>query len=177
MPSIETGFRFKYSVEKTDDKGLGVFAREAIRKGSVVWRHVPGIFAVYDERTFTKKIEKMPPADAVYELTHVFGLEDFPGCLIRALDDGVLINHSSKPTLVTNNADPASTQLNVNSHRYLHKVTEALLDDRYSLVATRDIESGEELTNDYSVEDDCPPYYDVLCERYGVSEDFLDNGC
>ena len=175
MPDRETGFCFQYSVEKTEDKGLGVFARETIKKGSIVWRHVSGLYVVYDEHSFRAKIEKMSPADVVYELTHVFGLEDFPGCLILALDDGVLINHSSDPNLVTNNAAPASTSLDVHSRRYLHKVTEALLDDRYSLVATRGIESGEEFTNDYSVEDDCPPYYDVLYKQYGVCEDFLDD--
>jgi len=173
MPDRKTGFRFLYSVEKTKDKGLAVFAREPIKKGSIVWRHVPGLFVVYDEHSFRAKVESMPPADVVYELTHVFGLEDFPGCLILALDNGVLINHSSDPTLVTNNAAPAGTSFDVDSRRYLHKVTEALLDDRYSLVATRDIESGEEFTNDYSSEDDCPPYYDVLCEQYGVREGFL----
>jgi len=175
MPDRENGFRFLYSVEKTEDKGLGIFARESIKKGSVVWRHVPGLFVVYDEHSFRVKIEKMPPTDVVYELTHVFGLEDFPGCLIRVFDDGVLINHSRNPTLVTNNAAPVSTSIDVNSRRYLHKVTEALLDERYSLVATRDIESGEEFTNDYSAEDDCPPYYDILYEQYEVYEDFLND--
>ena len=67
-----------------------------------------------------------------------------------------------------------ASPIDVNSRRYLHKVTEALLNDRYSLVATRDIESGEEFTNEHSAEDDCPPYYDVLYEQYGVREDFLD---
>jgi hypothetical protein len=175
MPDRETGFRFLYSIEKTEDKGLGVFARETIKKGSVVWRHVPGIFVVYDEHSFRAKIEKMPPADVVYELTHVHAFEDFPGCLIRALDDGILINHSNEPNLVTNNSAPARTSFDVNSRRYLRKVTEALLDDRYSLVATRDIERGEEFTNDYTADDDCPPYYDVLCEQYGVREDFLND--
>jgi len=175
MPDRETGFCFQYSVEKTEDMGMGVVAREPIKKGSVVWRHVPGVFVVYDEHSFRAKIEKMPPTDVVYELTHVFGLEDFPGCLILAFDDGALINHSTDPTLVTNNAAPSSTSFNVNSRQYLNKVAGALLDDRYSLVATRDIEIGEEFTNDYSTEDDCPPYYDVLCEQYGVCEDFLDD--
>ena len=173
MPDSKTGFCFQYGVEKTEDKGLGVFARESIKKGSVVWRHVPGVFVVYDEHSFKVMIAKMSHEEVVYELTHVFGLEDFPGCLIRVHDDGVLINHSSDPTLVTNNAAPASPSFDVNSRRYLHKVTEALHDDRYSLVATRDIESGEEFTNDYSVEDACPPYYDNLYEQYGVCEDFL----
>ena len=175
MSRLSTGFRFLYSVEKTEGKGLGVFACETIKKGSVVWRHVPGMFVVYDERSFRAKIEKMPPADVVYELTHVHAFEDFPGCLIRALDDGILINHSSDPNLFTNNSAPARTSFDVNSRQYLHKVTEALVDDRYSLVATRDIERGEEFANDYSADDDCPPYYDVLYEQYGVCDDFLDD--
>ncbi len=175
MPDRETGFRFLYSIEKTEDKGLGVFAGETIRKGSVVWRHVPGIFVVYDEHSFRAKIEKMPPADVIYELTHVHAFEDFPGCLIRALDDGILINHSNEPNLVTNNSVPARTSFDVNCRWYLRKVNAALLDDRFSLVATRDIERGEEFTNDYTADDDCPPYYDVLCEQYGVREDFLND--
>lgn len=173
MSDKETGFLFLYSVEKTEDKGLGVFAREAIKKRSVVWRHVPGAFVVYDEQSFRSKIQKMSPADAVYELTHVHAFEDFPGCLIRALDDGILINHSSDPNLATNNTAQARTLFDVSSRRYLYKVTEALHDDRYSLVATRDIESGEELVNDYAGDDECPPYHDALYEQYGVCEDFL----
>ncbi|MGB5326469.1 MAG: hypothetical protein WBN40_13760 [Pseudomonadales bacterium] len=52
MSDRETGFRFLYSVEKTGDKGLGVFAREPIKKGSIVWRHFPDTFVVYDEHSF-----------------------------------------------------------------------------------------------------------------------------
>lgn len=175
MTDRDTGFCFPHSVEKTKDKGLGVFAPKTIKKGSIVWRHIPGIFVVYDEHSFRTMIAKMSPAEVVYELTHVHGLEDFPGCLIRALDDGILINHSSDPNLVTNNAGLARTSLDVNAPQYLREVAEALVDDRYSLMATRDIGIGEELTNDYSAEDACPPCYDVLCEQYGVREDFLDD--
>lgn len=174
MAGRATGFRVRYGVERTDDRGLGVFAREPIAKGSVVWRHVPGAFVVHDERSFRATIATMSPADVVYELTHVHGMEDFPGCLIRALDDGILVNHSRDPTLVTNNAAPAGKSLDVDSPGYLQAVAEALADDRYSLVATRDIGVGEELTNDYSVEDACPPYHDALYEQYGVREDFLE---
>jgi hypothetical protein len=169
-----TGFCFRYGVETTQDRGLAVFAREPIRKGSIVWRHLPGIFTVYDERSFRTKIADLPPADVVWQLTHVFGLEDCPGCLILAHDDGALINHSYAPTLITNNAGPASTTLDAGSPGYLRKVAEALLDDRYSLMATRDIASGEEFTNDYTTEDACPPFHDALCERYGVREDYLE---
>lgn len=176
MSDRATGFRFRYSVEKTADKGLGVFAREPIKKGSVVWRHVPGVFVVYDEQSFGAKIDGMAPADVIYELTHVHAFEEFPGCLIRALDDGILINHSSDPNLATNKSGPARTSLDIRSPDYLQQVAETLLDDRYSLVATRDIKPGEELANDYAADDDAPPYYDVLYEQYGIRDDYLDDG-
>lgn len=176
MPDREIGFRFLYSVEKTEDRGLGVFAREAIKKGSIVWRYIPGLYVVYDEASFRAMIENMPPADVVDELTHVYGLaDDFPGCLIRVFDDGVLMNHSDSANLVTNNTAPAKLLLDIHSHQYLDKVAEALLDDRYALVATRDIETGEEFTNDYLAEAAEPPYYNDLYEQYGVREDFLDD--
>ena len=175
MPSRESGFRFRYSVDKTKNKGLGVFAREAIGKGSIVWHYIPGLYVVYDEASFRAKIESMSATEIVYELTHVHGVADFPGCLIRVLDDGVLINHSGRPTLVTNNAAPADTSLDTQSPRYLDDVAEALLDYRYALVATRDIEAGEEFTNDYFAEAAEPPYYDELYEKYGVREDLVDD--
>ncbi|MEM7123234.1 MAG: SET domain-containing protein-lysine N-methyltransferase [Pseudomonadota bacterium] len=176
MPDTETGFRFSYSVQKTEDKGLGVFAGEPIKKGSVVWRHSPGVFVVYDEPSFLAKVEGMASADVIYELTHVHAFEEFPGCLIRALDDGILINHSSQPNLATNKSGPARVSLDVRSPRYLDEVAAALHDDRYSLVATRDIETGEELANDYAADDDGPAFYDVLYEQYDIRDDYLDDG-
>lgn len=171
----KNGFCVSYVVKKTADKGLGVFAGELIRHGSIVWRHVPGQFNVYDEHTFKAALEKMVHAEVVYELTHVFGLRELPGCLIRVYDDGVLINHSSNANLTTNNAAAIGTLLDVTSIDYIRNVSQALLDIRYALVANRDIESGEELTSDYAAEVFDPPFFDLLCEQYGVSEDYLDD--
>ncbi len=170
----KNGFCFPYVVKKTTDKGLGVFAGETIKQGSIVWRHVPGQYIVYDEQTFKAAIEKMVHAEVVYELTHVFGLKELPGCLIRIYDDGVLINHSSNANLATNNTAAIETSLDVTSIHYIRNVTKALLDVRYALVATRDIEIGEEFTNDYAAEVVDPPFYDILYEHYGVSEGYLD---
>jgi len=175
MPDKQSGFCYLYSVKKKDDKGLGVFAREAIKKGSVVWRHIPGLYVVYDEHSFKAIIEKMSYAEVVYQLTHCFGLADFPGCMIQVLDDGVLINHSSNANLVANNSAPANASLNANSRDYLDTVTKALLDDRYALIATRDIEIGEEYTNNYNADCAEPSYFDILYEQYGVCEDYLDD--
>lgn len=176
MTDNNSGFCFPYAVRKTTEKGLGVFAAETIRRGSIVWRHVPGQYIVHDEQTFKAAIEQMLHADIVYELTHVFGLRDFPGCLVRVFDDGVLINHSDDANLATNNAAAIGTSLDVTSINYIRNVTEALLDVRYALVATRDIEIGEEFTNDYVTDTSDPPFYDILCEHHGVSEDYL-GGC
>ena len=173
MPDKPTGFCVQYSVEKTTDKGLGIFAGESVAKGSIVWRHVPGAYRVHNEQSFRALIRNMQPNEVIYELTHVHAFEEFSGCLIRALDDGILINHSSHPNLATNKSSIAKVSLDATSPRYLRQVTEALLDDRYSLVATRDIAAGEELANDYNADDECPPYYDVLCEQYEIREDFL----
>ncbi len=170
----KNGFCFPYVVKKTTDKGLGVFAGETIKQGSIVWRHVSGQYIVYDEQTFKAAIEKMAHAEVVYELTHVFGLKELPGCLIRIYDDGVLINHSSNANLATNNTAAIGTSLDMTSIHYIQNVTKALLDVRYALVATRDIEIGEEFTNDYAAEVVDPPFYDILCEHYGVSEGYLD---
>ena len=165
----KNGFCFPYAVKKTTDKGLGVFAVETIKQGSIVWRHVPGQYIVYEEQTFKAAIAKMVHAHVVYELTHVFGLEDMPGCLIRIFDDGVLINHSSDANLATNNAAAIETSLDVTSIHYIQNVTKALLDDRYALIATRDIEIGEEFSNDYVADTVDPPFYHILCKHYGVS--------
>jgi SET domain len=169
------GFCFPYVVKETTDKGLGVFADKKIKQGSIVWRHVPGQYTVYNEQAFKAVIEKMSHAEVVYELTHIFGLKELPGCLIRIHDDGVLINHSSNANLVTNRTAAVKTSLDVTSVHYLQNVTKALLGARYALVATRDIEIGEEFTNDYAAETFDPPFYDVLCEQYGVSESYVDD--
>jgi SET domain-containing protein len=86
----------------------------------------------------------------------------------------VLINHSSNANLATNNTAAIGTSIDVTSIHYIQNVTKALLDVRYALVATRDIEIGEEFTNDYAAEVVDPPFYHILCEHYGVSENYLD---
>lgn len=174
MTGEKSGFCFAYMVKQTTDKGLGVFAGETIKQGAIVWRHVPGQYTVYDEQTFSAAIKKLAHADVVYELTHVFGLEEIPGCLIRIFDEAVLINHSNNANLATNNTAAIKTRLDVTSADYLQDVTKALLDNRYALVATRDIQIGDEFSNNYVAEVVDPPFYHELCEHYGVREEYLD---
>jgi hypothetical protein len=169
-----SGFCFQCEVKETAGKGLGVFACEAIKQGSIVWRHVPGQYTVYDETMFIAAIENMTHDEVVYELTHVFGLGEMPDCLIRIHDEGVLINFSSSANLATNNAKPLEKPFDATSDHYIQDITRALLTDRYALVATQDIEKGEEFTNDYAAEIEDPAFYKILYEQYGVEESYLD---
>ena len=165
-----TGLCVPYTVRVTPDKGRGVFADAAIRKGAIVWRHVPGQYAVYDERSLKELLAKMSYSDAVYELTHIFGIPEFPGYMIRVLDDGVLINHSRQPTTVMNNGSGAYEVPCINSPQ---DVEDALLNDRFALISTQDLEVGDELTHNYNTGIEDPLYYDALCEQYEVSWSWL----
>ena len=105
-----------------------------------------------------------------YVLTHIHCMPEFPEYMIRAFDDGELINHSDQPTLLTHTRpgyDEVSTATSTDD------VSTALLGNHFTLVAARDIEVGEELTLDYNADPEDPKYYDTLCEQYGVTWEWL----
>ena len=55
----------------------------------------------------------------------------------------------------------------------MRDVQDALLDERFSLVANQDLTAGEELTMDYNIGIEDPPYFDLLYEQYNISEPWL----
>ena len=168
------GFFVSYTVRETPDTGRGVFAAAPIAGGTVLWRHGLGHYAAYAERSFMEYIAKMSPSEVAYELEHVFGLPEFPDYLIRVFDDGVLMNHSSEPTVLMNSASGAREIPYNSSPESAREVEESLLSDRFALVAARDVAMGEELTHDYNVGVEDPSYYDALCEQYNVSWSWLE---
>ncbi|MEM6577711.1 MAG: SET domain-containing protein [Pseudomonadota bacterium] len=175
MADQQDGFLFAYSVRETPDKGLGVFAEERIPKGSLVWRHVTGQYAVYDERAFRARIAEMTHDEAVYELTHMFGLADFPNCVIRVFDAGVLFNHSTDHNLETSYSVELARPLDPASSTYIAEVSEALLSDRYAMIATRDIEVGDEFTNNYLRELDEPDFFEDVYDQYEIDDSYMDD--
>ncbi|MEL7013982.1 MAG: SET domain-containing protein [Pseudomonadota bacterium] len=168
------GFCIDVEVRKTPDKGLGVFAREPVEQGGRVWRFVTGHFDVYDEAGFLRLIDGMAHDDAVYELTHMFAFEDFPTCIIRVRDDGALINHASKANLATNFARPLEAVRDADIPHTPERVTLALQQERFALVATRDIAAGEELTNNYNEDIFDPDFFIRVYDTYNINEDYLD---
>ncbi len=169
-----TGFCVPYTVRETPDKGLGVFAGEPIRKGTIIYRNVRGQYAVYDERSLKEFLSKLPHSEVVYELTHMFGLPEFPGFIIRIFDDGVLINHSRQPTTAMNNRSGDNEIPYNTSPQGVQDVEDAFLSDRFALIAVQDLKAGGELTMDYNNFLEDPLYYDTLCEQYGVLESYLE---
>ena len=166
MQNNNTGLTIPYTIRDTPDKGRGVFADTQILKGTTVWRHVSGQYTVYNEENLKQRLTKSTQSEAVYELTHIFGLREFPGYLIRIFDDGVLINHSDDPNLVMNSNSGDFQCPDINSSQ---DVIDALLDERFSVIALRDVAVGEELTMNYNSDVEDPEYFDTLCEKYGVS--------
>jgi hypothetical protein len=168
-----TGICVSYTVRVTPDKGRGVFADEPIRKGTILWRHVYGQYAVFDERSLKELLAKLSHSEVVYELEHMVGIPEFPGYIIRVFDDGALINHSIQPTIAMNN-DSRDNEIPYNtSPQDVKDVEDALLNDRFALIATQDLKVGDELTHDYNIGIEDPSYYDALCEQYNVSWTWL----
>ena len=168
-----SGFCVPYTVRDTREKGRGLFTEMPIPQGTILWRHVRGQYAVYDERSLKEFLANLSHSDVIYELEHMFGLPEFPDCVIRVFDDGVLINHSREPNVALNtgfgdNEFPFNTP-----PRNVQEVEDALLNDRFALIATQNIQVGDELTMDYNIGIEDPPYYDALCEQYGVSSPWL----
>ncbi len=175
MPSNNnTGFCIPYTVRATPDKGLGVFTDTLVPKGTIIYRNLRGQYKVYDERSLRKFLAQLSHIEAAYELTHMFGLPEFPGYIIRFFDDGVLINHSSQPNSAMNNVSSDNKIPYNTSPQDTQDVEDALLNDRFWLIAIQDLKAGNEVTMDYTKCIKDPLYYDSLCEQYAVSEPYLD---
>ena len=169
----KSGFCIPYTVRDTADKGRGVFADSPVRKGTILWRHIRGQYAVHDEHSLTEYLAKLSRSDVVYELTHMFGLPEFPGFIIRVFDDGVLINHSQQANVAMNNTNEGNEMPFNTSEQDVRGAEDALLDERFSLIAKQDLEAGDELTIDYNIGIEDPPYFDALYEHYDISEPWL----
>jgi len=164
------GLCIPYVVRTAPNKGRGLFADAFIPGGTTVWRHVAGQYAVYDERSLKALLPCLPASEAVYVLTHIHCMPEYPDYMIWVFDDGELINHCDPPTLLTH-TKPGYDQ--VQAATCTEAVSAALLGNHFTLVAARDIEKGEELTLDYNDDPEGPQYYETLCEQYDISWDWL----
>jgi SET domain-containing protein len=103
--------------------GIGVFADEFIPKGTWIWRFQEGFDQMIDTSELTKLSEP-----AKQQFLHYSYLSVSSKTYILAFDDSRFFNHSDNP-----NCEEAQIPGEIES------VT----------IAARDIEAGEELTDDY----------------------------
>ena len=110
---------YKTEVAKSSIHGLGLFAKDLIRKGSVFWKHDHIIDGWVDIVSAEK-----PQYDMFLEhMEYFYCYDETLDLYIRPSDNLIFINHSDSPNL-----DSPS--------KYIH-------------IANKDIERGEELTLNY----------------------------
>jgi len=105
--------------------GIGLFADQFIPKGTIVWQFVAG-----KDKAYTKEeVEQLPEPlrSQVLSLFHSY-ISKQTGRYICESGDGVYFNHSDAPNIFTEYRDGVEEDVNI---------------------AARDIQPGEELTQDY----------------------------
>lgn len=114
--------RTKLKESKIEGAGTGLFADEFIPKDTIIWEFVSGLDVEYTEEEF----QKVTGSDKEFLITYCF---KFGGKYYLCVDNARFFNHSDSPNCYS--SDFSENQLGY---------TRAL----------RDIEKGEELTDDYA---------------------------
>ena len=112
----------KTYVDKSLIQGLGLFANEDIKRGTIVYRFVNGLDQIFDKSVLKKYNNEL--FDFFF---NNYGFELYPDKIYVDLDHGRYTNHSDSPNLTTK----YSGMYDVHSY------------------ANRDIKKGEEITMSY----------------------------
>ena len=127
----------------TPDKGLGVFAAEFIPANTIVMGKSTGTM-YYDKKEALEYLTSLPSwEEKQYWISHVYEVRNK---IIKDAYDQDIVNHSTDPNIFYDYDDDNS-------------------------IALRDIEEGEELTEDYRNEPS--PFLTKLRGEYGVPWDFI----
>ena len=152
----KSGMAIPFEIRSTPDKGNGVFATSFIPKHTLVWHPVQSA-CFPDEATFRRFLSSLTweLACDVFQWAYVGDLwdddDDDEHVLCLELDEASFINHAPSDQA---NVDELESDL---------------------LVATRDIEAGEEILQDYytfSLPDDKLPWYE---EMFSIAYDGEDD--
>ncbi|MBP7846391.1 MAG: SET domain-containing protein [Candidatus Pacebacteria bacterium] len=112
----------KTKLDKSEISGIGLFADEFIKEGTVVWEYNPKFDLLYSK----EEIEHLPVA--FQEQLHKYSyLDKDYGKYLLCGDDARFFNHSDDPNCLDSVSDEDVT------------------------IAARDIQKGEELTCNYRV--------------------------
>lgn len=140
----------KTVVKQSTIAGVGLFADQDIKRGDIVWQYTPESCATFTQeqfQVFINSFQKTESQIIQYYLTYTY-YQSFMNSLIFCLDNGRFVNHSGEPNLATPSYLPREMAW------------------QYS-VALRDVEKGEELTENYNTYDHSE-WLDDLCRDFGV---------
>jgi hypothetical protein len=101
--------------------GIGIFAGENIKKGTVIWRFNP----IIDRRITKKEVASLPKPAKEFLLKYAY--MNKRGDIILCADDARFFNHSKNSNTINNDE----------------------LGTKDTTIAARDIKKGEEITSDY----------------------------
>jgi hypothetical protein len=92
---MKAGFQIDYEI-KSSPYGLGVFTKQYIPEGSLIWKYERGVnVASYKNLEETKaRLKELKEADQLFFMSHVYM---YNGVLNEILDDGRMWNHSETP--------------------------------------------------------------------------------
>ncbi|KAG8460018.1 hypothetical protein KFE25_011067 [Diacronema lutheri] len=131
-----------YDLKESTIAGLGLFAKERISKGALLWKYSEQSVRTYANADEVRaELARRPPEAVIHFLEHAYCWD---GLVCEILDDGRFWNHSKAPNTGTLPDDPASS------------------------FALRDIEPGEELLDDYS-QHDMLAWFEAICKEHEVS--------
>jgi len=74
-------------------EGVGVFAAENIKKGSVIWK----LDTKFDRLVTPGQIKEFPPHMQEFMARYAYPLHDKPDTLVLEADNGRFMNHSNNP--------------------------------------------------------------------------------
>ena len=132
----------------SDIEGNGIFATAPIARGTLVWRYKVGVSVIeHDEHSLRARLSEMTEAEARDLLEHVY---TWGGYAVEILDDAKVWNHAA------------------NHNTGNHPNEDCGYGDGLSSYARRDIEAGEELTDDYATFEEIQ-WYENICIEYGAT--------
>ena len=149
FPMPAKGYLVKVELRKTPAKGVGSFAAEFIPVNTKILEISPGSRYFNEEEAVEYLAILTSQEEKHYWLTHVYGVSDDK--IGEDVYDQPIVNHSTVP----------------NTHTIIKDYH-----DGYS-IALRDIEEGEELTEDYRRLHKVP-FLDRLRKENGAEFDFLE---
>lgn len=153
------GFNVQYEVKECD-YGLGLFAKQFIPRGSLIWKWRPGVNvnAYSNIQEIQERLSAMNKEEQDFFMGHVYLFDSY---MNEILDDGCYWNHSETPN--TGVAPFSELQSAENCTDQI---------DWCSTYAIRDIQPGEQLLEDYGMWE-YPQYFLDLAKEYSVPQDFI----